>query len=151
MIYKRVMKMTIVIEEDELLELLESHSYTSKKGRREFRCKTHQIFWEIANNKRIPKGYVLHHIDKDKTNNSLDNLRLMTRGDHMSLHHKGRPHSEETKKRIGEANKGKTFKNYARVVSKGKNWTLYGPGRTYIKSNKNKEMLEMMADEMNSF
>jgi hypothetical protein len=117
--------MTIIIEEDDLLELLESHSYTTKNGRREFNCRTHQIF--------------------------LENLRLMTRANHMSLHHQGRPHSEETKKRIGEAMKGKTFKNYARVVSKGKNWTLYGPGQTYIKSNKNKEMLEMIADEMNSY
>ena len=143
--------MTIIIEEEELLELLESHSYTTKQGRREFRCRTHQIFWEICNNKRIPKGHVLHHIDENKENNSLDNLRLMTRGDHMSLHYKARPISEETKKKISESNKGKTFKNYARVVSKGKNWTLYAPGPTYIKSNKNKEMLEMMADEMNSF
>ena len=145
------MRMTIIIEEDDLLELLESHSYTNKNGRREFNCRTHQIFWEIANNKRIPKGYVLHHIDRDKTNNSLDNLKLMTRANHMSLHHQGRPHSEETRRKIGEAKKGKKIKNYARVVSKGKNWTLYDADNNYIKSNLNKEMLEMMADDINSF
>ena len=68
--------MTIEIEEEDLLKILESHSSTTKEGRRECRCKTHLIFWEITNNKRIPKGHILHHIDEEKTNNSLDNLKF---------------------------------------------------------------------------
>jgi hypothetical protein len=36
--------------------------------------------------KDFPKGYVVHHIDFNKENNSLDNLCLMTRSEHMKLH-----------------------------------------------------------------
>lgn len=34
----------------------------------------------------IPEGYVVHHIDLDTTNNEPDNLELLTRGEHTSLH-----------------------------------------------------------------
>lgn len=35
----------------------------------------------------IPKGYVVHHIDEDKTNNHPDNLEMMTISEHMRHHH----------------------------------------------------------------
>lgn len=34
----------------------------------------------------IPKGYQVHHIDHDKGNNEPDNLRLLTKSEHMRLH-----------------------------------------------------------------
>ncbi len=34
----------------------------------------------------LMKGECVHHIDRDRTNNSLENLRLMTRSDHARLH-----------------------------------------------------------------
>lgn len=34
----------------------------------------------------IPKDYVVHHINGDKTDNSPDNLEMMTRSDHSKLH-----------------------------------------------------------------
>ena len=34
---------------------------------------------------KIPEGYVVHHIDEDKLNNSIDNLEMMTRSDHSEL------------------------------------------------------------------
>lgn len=36
----------------------------------------------------IPKGYHVHHIDLDPTNNDISNLQLMLHGDHMRLHRK---------------------------------------------------------------
>ncbi|MEN6664370.1 MAG: HNH endonuclease signature motif containing protein [Phycisphaerae bacterium] len=33
-----------------------------------------------------PKGWEIHHIDSDKTNNSLDNLAIVTRRGHQLLH-----------------------------------------------------------------
>lgn len=38
----------------------------------------------------IPKGYIVHHKDEDITNDSPDNLELMTRAKHSSLHHLGK-------------------------------------------------------------
>ncbi len=40
------------------------------------------------NLKNIPKGYVIHHLDNDKSNNKIENLKLMTKFAHRSLHSK---------------------------------------------------------------
>lgn len=34
----------------------------------------------------LPAGFVVHHIDGDKTNNKLNNLSLMTNSAHLRLH-----------------------------------------------------------------
>lgn len=34
----------------------------------------------------IPSGYCIHHIDGNKSNNSIDNLQLLTAVEHMSIH-----------------------------------------------------------------
>ena len=35
----------------------------------------------------IPDGYVVHHIDGDKENNDISNLMLMSKSEHIQLHH----------------------------------------------------------------
>lgn len=41
--------------------------------------------WEVYG--RLPnKDECVHHIDRDKTNNNISNLRLMTKSDHLKLH-----------------------------------------------------------------
>lgn len=45
----------------------------------------HRAVWEYFNGK-IPEGYVIHHIDGDKSNNDLTNLQLMTISDHTKSH-----------------------------------------------------------------
>lgn len=41
--------------------------------------------WEEKNGK-IPDGYLIHHIDGDRTNNHVDNLIPLTPQDHRRLH-----------------------------------------------------------------
>jgi len=53
----------------------------------------------------VPKGYVVHHIDFT-INNLLDNFQLITRAEHLSLHHKNKIVSEETKELMSEKKKG---------------------------------------------
>jgi len=45
----------------------------------------HQRVWRY-NYGEVPKGYEIHHIDHDKTNNDISNLQLMTRGEHQAHH-----------------------------------------------------------------
>ena len=39
----------------------------------------------------IPEGYVIHHVDKNKANNHIENLQLLTSGEHVALHTKKTP------------------------------------------------------------
>lgn len=47
----------------------------------------HQVVWAEANGQtEIPKGFVVHHKDHNKSNNSPDNLELFSRKDHAQYH-----------------------------------------------------------------
>lgn len=43
---------------------------------------------EIRIGRRLHSHEIVHHVDHDRSNNTADNLRLMTRGEHSSLHAK---------------------------------------------------------------
>ena len=45
----------------------------------------HVYVWEYYNGK-VPKGYQVHHIDHDKSNNDINNLKLLSAGEHSKLH-----------------------------------------------------------------
>ena len=57
----------------------------------------HRRIWE-DNHGPIPKGTQVHHKDGDHTNNSIDNLEVLSPGDHRRKH----PASEETKQKFAE-------------------------------------------------
>lgn len=81
----------------------------------------HRVVW-IAVNGEIPNGLVVNHIDEDKSNNSIDNLNLMTyyenntwgtRIEKMVLKLKG-----SKQPNIAKAKKGKKQPNIAKAKSK---------------------------------
>ena len=45
----------------------------------------HRMIWEKYHGK-IPKGYIIHHKDKNRLNNDISNLKLITRGEHSKIH-----------------------------------------------------------------
>lgn len=45
----------------------------------------HRMVWEYHNGK-IPQGYHVHHVDEDRSNNAIENLRLMPGNEHVSVH-----------------------------------------------------------------
>lgn len=47
----------------------------------------HRFVWE-ENNGVIPKGYEIHHIDFDKSNNHISNLMLVDKKTHSKIHSK---------------------------------------------------------------
>lgn len=51
------------------------------------RKRMHVYVWEYYNGK-VPDGYHVHHVDGDKSNNEIENLRLEKAFDHMSYHAK---------------------------------------------------------------
>lgn len=44
------------------------------------------VYCEANGLTELPIGYCVHHVDEDKLNNALSNLKLMTRSDHTTLH-----------------------------------------------------------------
>lgn len=127
------------------------HGYyhiTSVKGGNNLK-KLHRLIWEKAWGK-IPKNWIIHHLDGNPSNNCLLNLYAMPKREHIRLHHKGKtvnsavrqkiseshkgvPLSEETKQKISEANKGKNHYMYGKThseetkikMSKSRNITGY--------------------------
>ena len=96
----------------------------------------HRLIFEDHYKLTILEGNVIHHIDNNKTNNEISNLKLMSLSEHSKLHnagtnhHKygfkysketiqkmtgekhpfyGKKHSEETKRKISQIQKGVKF------------------------------------------
>lgn len=64
----------------------------------------------------IPKGLVVNHKDENKQNNNVDNLEICTAiyncnygsvKERLSVAHKGKIHSQETRAKMSESHKGK--------------------------------------------
>lgn len=64
----------------------DSGYYLSSKDVGKHRIRLHRYVWEKYNGS-IPKGYQVHHIDHNKDNNDISNLKLMTEHDHLVLEH----------------------------------------------------------------
>lgn len=61
--------------------------------------RAHVYVWE-SHNGPVPKGYSVHHIDKDTSNNTLENLTLLSYSEHSSMH--ALEHSAESRERLEE-------------------------------------------------
>lgn len=88
------------------------------------RSKNYRNIWKKHNGRKIPKGYHIHHVDGDRTNDSPDNLICVSSEEHLRLHEAmgdrlvggkfllkagnclGRKRTEDEKRKISEAKKG---------------------------------------------
>ena len=73
---------------------------------------------------RDTKIWVIHHLDNNKFNNRLSNLKFMTFSQHTKLHHKGKITSDKTKQKMSVSSKGNHLSDEARakisIANKGK-------------------------------
>ena len=67
----------------------------------------HQYIWMVANGCDIPEGYDIHHIDGNKQNNSIYNLELIEKTEHIREHKQNM--SEETKNKLMCIGKDRTI------------------------------------------
>lgn len=58
------------------------------------KIRLHRYIWEKFHGE-IPKGYHVHHIDKNKNNNDIENLILLSPKEHGSLHCNSRTENEK--------------------------------------------------------
>lgn len=64
-------------------------NYYQRKGKR-----LHREVWEYHNGE-IPKGYDIHHINGDRSDNDITNLQLLTRSEHQRAHQTPERRQEE--------------------------------------------------------
>lgn len=55
----------------------------------------HRRVWREAG-RAVPDGFVLHHVNENKSDNRLENLELMQRGEHGRHHHRDEEKYPET-------------------------------------------------------
>jgi len=84
----------------------------------------HRYVWEYYNGE-IPCGYVIHHIDADKTNNDISNLECLPNKDHSTMH--GKNKSPERLKKDAE--------NLAKAREKAISWHKSEAGRECSRQN----------------
>ncbi|MBQ9024839.1 MAG: HNH endonuclease [Methanobrevibacter sp.] len=87
----------------------------------------HRVVWSKHYGK-IPEGYHIHHIDKNKLNNNISNLQLICSSEHSKLHFSGE----------NNPNYGKKFNmNHKISLSKAKNETgFYRVSKEYSYNNR---------------
>lgn len=98
----------------------------SKGNKTNYHKYLHRLIFEDFYGCKVPEGFVVHHKNGNKLDNCILNLQLIRSSEHISIHHKGTIHSQETKTKMSKAKKGKyvgadnwNYKDYYRVAKLG--------------------------------
>lgn len=83
--------------------------------------RAHVYVWEYHNGPRPPKTHI-HHIDKDKSNNNIENLQVVSTSDHIRLH-------------MTPERRAKSAKHMDKIRHLTKKWHASPEGREWHKKN----------------
>ena len=75
----------------------------------------HRLIWEDHYGKSVPKGYVVHHLNGDKTDNRIQNLQCVEQKLHRKFHSSNI--TEETRNQMSKSMSGERNPNYGKVLS----------------------------------
>ena len=97
----------------------------------------HRVMMEKEIGRYLKPNEVVHHKNEIKHDNRLENLELMTHGEHTTLHNTGRKHDEKTKEKMSLAAKRRFSRrenhpNYKSVDEEIKQMILEGKKPTEI-------------------
>ncbi len=65
---------------------IDSVGYITVPTGSSMRKREHVLIWEAFHKQEVPKGWVVHHKNEIRTDNRIENLEAMPRGDHQRLH-----------------------------------------------------------------
>lgn len=112
--------------------------YYQHKGKR-----LHRAVWEYHNG-QIPQGYHVHHIDENRSNNQIGNLKLVEASAHISGHMSTPERKEKSREHIGKAVLAapewhKSSAGHEWHSAHAKKYWHDAPLRTYVCTNCGKE------------
>lgn len=88
----------------------------------------HVAIWEFYNNRKVPKGYCIHHKDENVFNNDISNLECKRKKEHLSEHGKKNWENKEYRERgIQQLNK---------IRGKASDWHKSSEGLIWHQLNK---------------
>lgn len=93
----QVQKISDTIQKFDGVSYYRCGPYFQRKGKR-----LHRMVWEFHNGP-IPTGYDIHHINGDRADNDIENLRLMKECEHHSMHMSDPERKEKSRRDIHKA------------------------------------------------
>ena len=85
-----------------------------RKDKKSHTKSIHRLVLETYNPIENQHLYHAHHENEVRDDNNLTNLKWELKWEHNSKHHKGKVHTEETRRKISEANKGRVLSDETR-------------------------------------
>lgn len=76
-----------IIYDNKKWTISKTTGYYRLTNSRKVHVSLHRYMYEKENNSTILENYDVHHIDGDKTNNTIHNLQLLLKSEHTKLHH----------------------------------------------------------------